>query len=321
MLTRRSVIPLVFLSAVLGCLAMSGTVFADDYESDGEDTANTASKCTTAVNKTTWCGHYGVSWRWYEVNSNANANAKTRCDAIGAEGYFVLAYEKVKKGSSASSWSYVGKQAFQPGVQVHQVKSSYDGGSGSYNVVENLNGTWTWNAVYAQYLDAKKNNLIGPEDAAWKDTTWFCSDGDKPVKGKGYVTANSGVSVDGVSGSKTGADVGPGSTGFGKNNVMTITVETSNSSVSGNMWHNQYYQNEDSSWDETKKRWTDRSFRLDLWYDIADGDVDACGGRDLCSTDWEIEPWKKKRSIPMLAIIVTRYNLITSGRLRQSVRL
>lgn len=295
MSTHRSVIPLLFLSAVLGCLVISSAVFADDYESDGEDTASSTSSCRTAVNKTTWCGHYGVSWRWYKVNSNANANAKSRCDAIGAEGYFVLAYEKVKKGSRASDWSYVGEQAFRPGVQVHQVKSSYDGGSGSYNVVENLDGTWAWNTVYGKYLDAKRNNLIGPEDAAWKDTTWFCSDKDDPVRGKGYVTANSGVSVDGVSGSKTGADVGPNSTGFGKNNVMTITVETSNSSVSGNMWHNQYYQNEDSSWDETKKRWSDRSFRLDLWYDIADGDVDACGGRDLCSTDWEIEPWKKKK--------------------------
>ncbi len=295
MLARRKIIPLLISGIVLGCLAMSSAVFASDYESDGEDTASSTSKCTTAVSKVTWCGHYGVSWRYYKVNSNANANAKSRCSAIGAKGYFVLAYEKVKKGSSASSWSFVGEQAFNPGVQVHQVKPTYAGGSGSYNVIESLAGTEKWNDVKAQHDKAKELNLIGPDDAAWGNTTWFCSDYTDETKGKGYVTANSGVSVNGVSGSKTGADVGPDSTGFGKNNVMTITVETSNSSVSGNMWHNQYYQNEDSSWDETKKRWSDRSFRLDLWYDIADGDVDACGGRDLCSTDWEIEPWKKKK--------------------------
>ncbi len=293
------------ISLMIICAFVTRPTYANGgYEGGSEGTAGNKSNCLTATNTVTYCGAYGVSWRWYSLGSNVNSKAETDCNAIGTDGYYVLAYEKIQKGSSAGSWSYVGAQTFDKGVQVFQVMNppnTYSDGSYNYKYA-NIAGAEAWDKVKKDHDDAEKYNLIGPDEPEWSKTTWFCWDRNGLVrKGNGIITANSGVSVDGVDGSKVGADVGPNETaivskkGFGKNNVITVTVKTSNSSVSGNMWHNQYYENEDANWDETKKRWSDRSFRLDLEYDIADGDVDACEGKGNCDKKWKIEPWKKTK--------------------------
>lgn len=161
-------------SLIIACITTAGLAFAD-YEGGSEGTAGNQSSCLTATNKITWCGAYGVSWRYYTLGNNANASAESRCSAIGVQGYYVLAYEKIQKGSSAGSWSYVGAQAFSPGVQVHQVINPPNVASdGSYNYkYAQPAGALSWSDVQAKHDLAEKYNLIGQDDPAWKDTTWF----------------------------------------------------------------------------------------------------------------------------------------------------
>lgn len=297
-LTHMAFLGFFFVISIL--FLSSDVVYADSGGSGSGPTATGG--CGTTTGNGTWCGAYGVSWRYLPSSDTSVPDASTKCTNEGVKGYYVLGYEIVDvSGGRVTRYhnkhGYVNRRGERQSVNVYQVTDSNWG----YVFLTNrsssqLSGLYEWNEIATYFSEAEK---AGVTETTWSNTNWFCH--DKTFnKGKGIITANSGVSVDGAEGSKTGALVGPNGSGPngtnpGKNNVISVTVETSNSSVSGNMWHNQYYENEDPEWDGSKKRWSDRSFRLDLEYDIADGDVDACGGKGKCDKIWKIEPWKKTK--------------------------
>ena len=152
-------------------------------------------------------------------------------------------------------------------------------------------GTKDWadaKEAYEYYKSAFDGNT------SWENTTWFCGNED-PGPRTGAIKANSGINVSGVSGDKTGADVGSKNydNSLEKTATMTVSVQTSTSQISGQIWHNQYYKNTSDGWAGVKQKAKKyKGITLDLYWDVKGGKsgdkYDACDGKWTCETLWAI---------------------------------
>ncbi len=281
---------------ILSGLSLIGFFFSFSVSALKTGTAGGLPPSTTGCTATgtTFCGRFGVSWRYYE--GNELPVARTACDAEDTDGYYVLAYEWVKVTNGHVE--FLGSQVLdRPNKYVHVSQVT----SGQYNFVgpSQVSGTQTWGhvqGIWDNYEGTIKNN----GGSSWDDTTWFCGNEDLSPR-TGITTADSGISVNGVDGSKTGAAVGSnktsiaGKAGLGKRKKIVVTVDTSQNNISGRIWHNQYYENEDSNWKVTKKKYN--WFTLDVLWDVLPGDLSSVDGANAGEAgyaySWGIKPFKK----------------------------
>lgn len=293
------------VTVLLGSILFNpGNVLARVTGANGSKpmTGNACGFNSWSVGHIGWCGVYGVSWRFHSLASlsgNANyANEAEICDKEDTEGIYILAYEKFKKTANGGR-QYLNQQVIDDpayNVQVNRVTS------GAYNLIGPSN-SYGVTGVYSmaeakteweKYKDAYDGST------SWGNTTWFCGDKhDEPQKG--LIMAESGVKVNGVSAERTGAKIGPKSTGLGvKDKAISVTINTSQPSISGEIFHNLEYKNADSNWDNVKAKDKKYDFDLDLAWCTADGDQDLSKNQTACDiTDsgdvgsWNI-PAKKK---------------------------
>lgn len=245
-----------------------------------------------------WCGVYGVSWRFHSLASlsgNANyANEAEICDKEDTEGIYILAYEKFKKTANGGR-QYLNQQVINDpayNVQVNRVTS------GAYNLIGPSNpygvtGVYSMaeaKTEWEKYKDAYDGST------SWGNTTWFCGDKhDEPQKG--LIMAESGVKVNGVNEERTGAKIGPKSTGLKKDDRINgdngfVTISTSQPSMSGEIFHNLEYKNADSNWDNVKAKDKKYDFDLDLAWCTADGDQALPGTACDITNSGDVGSWK-----------------------------
>lgn len=204
---KKPIFQIFFGVLILSGLSLIGLFFSSSVSALKTGTAGGLPPSTTGCTATgtTFCGRFGVSWRYYEGNELPVARAA--CDAEDTDGYYVLAYEWVKVTNGHVE--FLGSQVLdRPNKYVHVSQVT----SGWYNFVEpnQVSGTQTWahvQEIWDNYEGTIKNN----GGSSWGDTTWFCGDEDLSPR-TGITTADSGISVNGVDGSKTGAAVGPDKT-------------------------------------------------------------------------------------------------------------
>lgn len=265
--------------------------------------APSSTTCSGLTGRPTFCGQFGVSWRYYPLEEIKNIDnyreAWHTCNEEDTDGIYILAYEWVD-----GSGNIMDKQVLDrpdKNVHVEQVRPPYSTGGGyNYKFLgpssfpsgkgENVK---KWNEVqdlWRYYKDAFEN------DIPWKKTTWFCGDETKSQKPmQGVVMGDSGISVNGVDDEKTSALVGStykteisaNSEGGPKDKVFKVEISTSKPSISGQIWHNQYYNNVSEGWPDVKKKAKRyKGINLNVAWDVADGDVDA--GEFGYAYEWKI---------------------------------
>lgn len=286
-------VALCFLLTLIGTVLSCHDVAAGNKTGANGNKTPSSVPCGGLSDRPTFCGQFGVSWRYYtlaEVSSIANYRepAKT-CDDEGVEGIYILAYEWVN-----GNGSFQGKQVLdRPDKNVHasQVRPPYSTGSYKFVGPSTLAGTKTWNEV-KEAFDYYKSAFDG--STSWENTTWFCGNED-PSPRTGAIKANSGINVSGVSGDKTGAEVGSKNydNSLEKTETMKVSVQTSMPQVSGQIWHNQYYKNTSDGWENVKQKAKKyKGITLDLYWDVKGGKsndkYDACDGKWTCETLWAI---------------------------------
>ena len=288
------------LSTIFCSLAvLSGIMFFSHGVSAGNVTGANGGKppastpCGGLNGHSTFCGEFGVSWRYYtlsQVSSIANYSGPANtCAEEDVEGIWILAYEWVN-----GDGSFQGKQVLdRPNKNVHvaQVQPPYSTGWYKFVGPTVLADTKDWadaKEAYEYYRSAFDGNT------SWENTTWFCGNED-PDPRTGAIKADSGINVSGVSGDKTGADVGSKNydNSLEKTAAMTVSVQTSTSQISGQIWHNQYYKNTSDGWAAVKQKAKKyKGITLDLYWDVKGGKsgdkYDACDGKWTCETLWAI---------------------------------
>lgn len=286
-------VALCFLLILIGTVLSCHDVAAGNKTGANGNKTPSSVPCGGLSGRPTFCGQFGVSWRYYtlaEVSSIANYRepAKT-CDDEGVEGIYILAYEWVN-----GNGSFQGKQVLDrsdKNVHVSQVRPPYSTGSYKFVGPSTLAGTKTWNEV-KEAFDYYKSAFDG--STSWENTTWFCGNED-PSPRTGAIKANSGINVSGVSGDKTGANVGSKNydNSLEKTETMKVSVQTSMPQVSGQIWHNQYYKNTSDGWENVKQKAKKyKGINLDLYWDVKGGKSNdkyyACDGKWTCETLWAI---------------------------------
>ena len=301
---RVSNVRKTILYGVLGTIfcslaVLSGIMFFSHGVSAGNVTGANGGKppantpCGGLNGHSTFCGEFGVSWRYYtlsQVSSIANySGPASTCAEEDVEGIWILAYEWVN-----GDGSFQGKQVLdRPNKNVHvaQVQPPYSTGWYKFVGPTVLADTKDWTdakEAYEYYKSAFDGNT------SWENTTWFCGNED-PGPRTGAIKANSGINVSGVSGDKTGADVGSKNydNSLEKTATMTVSVQTSIPQISGQIWHNQYYKNTSDGWAGVKQKAKKyKGITLDLYWDVKGGKsgdkYDACDGKWTCDTLWAI---------------------------------
>lgn len=301
---RVSNVRKTILYGVLGTIfcslaVLSGIMFFSHGVSAGNVTGANGGKppantpCGGLNGHSTFCGEFGVSWRYYtlsQVSSIANySGPASTCAEEDVEGIWILAYEWVN-----GDGSFQGKQVLdRPNKNVHvaQVQPPYSTGWYKFVGPTVLADTKDWTdakEAYEYYKSAFDGNT------SWENTTWFCGNED-PGPRTGAIKANSGINVSGVSGDKTGADVGSKNydNSLEKTAAMTVSVQTSIPQISGQIWHNQYYKNTSDGWAGVKQKAKKyKGITLDLYWDVKGGKsgdkYDACDGKWTCDTLWAI---------------------------------
>lgn len=280
---------------VLSTVLFTYTAFGGNKTgaSGSKNTPTTGCSASTGTHNSTYCGQFGVSWRYYSLTDSAISHLTDeidRCSKEDTDGIYILAYElvDVKNGSVTN---YHGKQVLgDPNkfVQVNEVNKA--GGWKKFLGPATLGGnSKSWDEVkdtWEYYKEAFDDNV------PWGSTTWFCGNEDT-TRRTGIVKANSGINVNGVSGDKVSAEVGPSShvsadsQGSAKDKSFTVTVQTSQPQISGSIWHNMAYENVSNGWSDVKKKEKKyKGITLDTFWDVADGDVDA--GAYGYGNEWKI---------------------------------
>lgn len=291
----KSLLPALMCSVGFGLILSSGDVLGGLTGANGSlNTPNNSCSASTGTHTSTYCGIFGVSWRYYELDDpriSHLTNEVARCREEDTEGIHILAYELVDTSNGAVT-KYHNQQVLSDANKFVQVKevNQVPGGWKTFLSPDKIGGgnAEEWDDV-KELWDYFKEAFT----TSWEDTTWFCGNEDLNPR-TGIVKANSGVSVDGVSGEKTGADVGPNNSNPdgsspGKNNAIGVKVTTSKEQITGKIWHNQYYENISEGWSSVKQK--EKKYggiTLDVEWDVKDGDVDACEGKGNCDYKWKV---------------------------------
>lgn len=291
----KSLLPALMCSVGFGLILSSGDVLGGLTGANGSlNTPNNSCSASTGTHTNTYCGIFGVSWRYYELDDpriSHLTNEVARCREEDTEGMHILAYELVDTSNGAVT-KYHNQQVLGNANKFVQVKevNQVSGGWKTFLSPDKIGGgnAEEWDDV-KELWDYFKEAFT----TSWEDTTWFCGNEDLNPR-TGIVKANSGVSVDGVSGEKTGADVGPNNSNPdgsspGKNNAIEVKVTTSKEQITGKIWHNQYYENISEGWSSVKQK--EKKYggiTLDVEWDVKDGDVDACEGKGNCDYKWKV---------------------------------
>lgn len=300
---------------VLSTVLFTYTAFGGNKTgaSGSKNTPTTGCSASTGTHNSTYCGQFGVSWRYYALNDSRISHLTDeidRCSREDTDGIYILAYElvDVKDGNVTR---YHGKQVLSDPnkfVQVNEVNKA--GGWKKFLGPATLGGnSKSWDEVkdtWEYYKEAFDDNV------PWGSTTWFCGNEDT-TRRTGIVKANSGINVDGVSGDRVGAEVGPATHVPGespKDRFFTVTVQTSQPQISGSIWHNMAYENVSDGWDSVKQKAKKyKGITLDTFWDVADGDVDA--GAYGYANEWHIpakETTDKKEGVGRVGYTVNAGN-------------
>lgn len=288
---------LVLIGSFIGsAIIFSSNVFAGNKTGASGSLGTPGGSCSasTGTHNNTYCGQFGVSWRYYSLTDSRISHLKNivnTCTDEDTDGVYILAYELVDvKDGGVTKYhkrQYLGNSdSDSVFVQVNEVNKN--GGWKKY-LGPNTVGSEAWDGVkekWEYYKDAFDSNV------SWGSTTWFCGDED-PEPRVGIVKANSGINVNGVPGDKVSAEVGPSShvsadsQGPAKDKFFTVTVQTSQPQISGSIWHNMAYENVSDGWSDVKKKAKKyKGITLDTFWDVADGDVDA--GAYGYGNEWKI---------------------------------
>lgn len=288
---------LVLIGSFIGsAIIFSSNVFAGNKTGASGSLGTPGGSCSasTGTHNNTYCGQFGVSWRYYSLTDSRISHLKNivnTCTDEDTDGVYILAYELVDvKDGGVTKYhkrQYLGNSdSDSVFVQVNEVNKN--GGWKKY-LGPNTVGSEAWDGVkvkWEYYKDAFDSNV------SWGSTTWFCGDED-PEPRVGIVKANSGINVNGVPGDKVSAEVGPSShvsadsQGPAKDKFFTVTVQTSQPQISGSIWHNMAYENVSNGWSDVKKKEKKyKGITLDTFWDVADGDVDA--GAYGYGNEWKI---------------------------------
>lgn len=287
-------VALCFLLILIGTVLSCHNVAAGNKTGANGNKTPSSVPCGGLTGRPTFCGEFGVSWRYYpldQVSSIANYSGPANtCADEDVEGIWILAYEWVN-----GNGSFQGKQVLDrsdKNVHVNQVQPPYSTGWYKFVGPSVLGGnSKSWEDARDAF-DYYKSAFDG--NTSWENTTWFCGNED-PGPRTGAIKANSGINVSSVSGDKTDANVGSKNydNSLEKTATMTVSVQTSKPQVSGQIWHNQYYKNTSDGWANVKQKAKKyKGITLDLYWDVKGGKsgdkYDACDGKWTCETLWAI---------------------------------
>lgn len=225
---------LCFLLILIGTVLSCHNVAAGNKTGANGNKTPSSVPCGGLTGRPTFCGEFGVSWRYYpldQVSSIANYSGPANtCADEDVEGIWILAYEWVN-----GNGSFQGKQVLDrsdKNVHVNQVQPPYSTGWYKFVGPSVLGGnSKSWEDARDAF-DYYKSAFDG--NTSWGNTTWFCGNED-PGPRTGAIKANSGINVSSVSGDKTDANVGSKNydNSLEKTATMTVLVQTSKPQVSG----------------------------------------------------------------------------------------